>query len=80
MQNGPTNREIMHFMCTYFAFLLVISVHGDFEDIFWHEGVGIKARKGLQSNRNTKIRRIIYSQVHPNLNITDFTGYNGFFD
>ncbi len=45
MRNGPTNREIMYFMCTYFAFLLVISVHGDFEDIFWQEGVGIKARK-----------------------------------
>ncbi len=78
MQNGPTNFEITHFMCTYFAFLLVISVHGDFEDIFWQEGVGIEARKGLQSNRNTKTRRIIYPQLHPNLDITDFIGHNGF--
>ena len=43
--------------------------YGDFEDIFWQEGVGIKA-----------LRRIPYSQVCPNLDITAFTGCNGFFE
>ncbi len=79
--NQSRDNVLYVFMCTYFAFLLVISVHGDFEDVFWKEGVEIKARKGLQSNCNTKIRRmIIYSQLHPNLAITDVTGYNRFFD
>ena len=80
MQNGPTDREIMHFMYIYYAFWLGISVHGDFEVIFSQEGVGIKAREGLQSTHDTKIRRVPYSQVFPNLDITDFTGYNGFFE
>ena len=53
-------------------------MHSDFEDIFWQEGVGIEAREGLQSNHDTKIRRVPYSQVFPNLGITGFTGYNGY--
>ena len=80
MQNGPTDREIMHFMYIYYAFLLGISVHGHFEVIFSQEGVGIKAREGLQWNHDTKIRRVPYSQFLPNPVITDFTGYNGFFE
>jgi hypothetical protein len=79
MQNGPTDREIMHFKYIFFAFWLGISVYGDFEVIFLQEGVGIKAREGLQSNRNTKIRREPYSHVSPNLYITDFTGYTDYF-
>ena len=78
MQNGPTDREIMLFVYIYYAFLLGISVHGHFEVIFSQEWVGIKARKGLQWNHDTKIRRVPYSQVFPNLDITDFTGYNGY--
>ena len=80
MQNGPTDREIMHFKYIFFAFWLGISVHGDFEVIFSQEGVGIKAREGLQSNHDTKIRRVPYSQaqVFPNLDINDFTGNNGY--
>ncbi len=37
------------------------------------EGVslGIKARGGSERNRNTKIDRIAYCKVHPDLNITD---------
>ena len=58
MLNGPTDREIMHLKYIFCAFWLGISVHGDFEVIFPQEGVGIKVRKGLQSNRNTKIRRV----------------------
>ena len=44
--------------------------YGDFEDIFWQEGVGIKAYT----------QDTIFSQVCPNLDITAFTGYNGFFE
>ena len=64
----------------HFGWGFRISVHGDFEVIFSQEGVGIKAREGLQLNHDTKIRRVPYSQVFPNLDITDFTGYNGFFE
>ncbi len=50
----------------------MISVHGDFEDHFLVEGVGVKAREGLQSTRNTKICRLLHAQVYPELVITDF--------
>ncbi len=56
----------------------MISVHGDFEDHFLVEGVGFKARGGLQSTRNTKICRLLHAQVYPELIITDFTGWNVF--
>ncbi len=35
------------------------------------EGVGIKARGGLEWNRHTKLGRIAYLRVHPDLYITD---------
>ena len=44
----------MHFICTFFVFLLGMLVHGQFVRIKRQEGVEIKARRGLQSNRNTK--------------------------
>ena len=34
----------------------------------------------MQWNHDTKIRRVPYSQFLPNPVITDFTGYNGFFE
>ena len=49
----------------------MISEHGHFVGMDRHEGVGIKARGGLESNRNTKIRRIAYCQVYSDLNITE---------
>ncbi len=58
MQNSPTIREIMHFMCTYFTFLLVISVTWGLRMYFLIEG-------GLQSKYNTKIREVPHSQVYP---------------
>ena len=72
MQNGPTDREIMHFKYIFFAFWLGISVYGDFEVIFLQEGVGIKAREGLQSNRNTKRGSKAYCLVYLDLNITAY--------
>ncbi len=42
-----------------------------FVDLIVQEGVRIKARGGLQLNRNTKIGRIAYCKVHPDQNITD---------
>ena len=77
-QQNRAKKKLLGSKIEIFAFLLVISVHGDFEDIFLVEGVGVKAREGLQSTRNTKICRLQHSQVYPELIITDFTGYNGF--
>ncbi len=54
-----------------FAFLLVIWVPDHFGCIDKQEGVGIKARGGLECYRNKKIGRIAYCKVHPDLNITD---------
>ena len=39
-----------------------------FGDLKRHEGVGMKAQRWLQYNRNTKIGRIGCSQVFVNLN------------
>ncbi len=50
--------------------LLGISIHGNFGGKKRQEGVGIKARRGLQSNRNKKIGRIPYAQVYPDLIMT----------
>ncbi len=46
-------------------------MHGHFVRIKLPEGVGIKARECMQSNRNTKLRRIPCSQVYPELIIMD---------
>jgi hypothetical protein len=53
-------------------------VHGDFEEMFLEEGVGMKALEGFQSICNKKIRRIQYSQVYPDLIVTDIKGNTGF--
>jgi hypothetical protein len=53
------------------AFWLGMLVHGDFEKMFLEQEVGIKAWEGLQSICNNKIRRIPYSQVYPDLIVTD---------
>jgi hypothetical protein len=42
-----------------------------------HEEIGIRTRRGLQSNRNTKIGKIPYSQVYPNFIITDIKENTG---
>ena len=70
MQNGLSNREIMHFICTFIAILLGISVHGQFLRMKRQEGVQIKAHGWLQSNRNTKIGKKASSPVYPDLYIT----------
>ncbi len=62
----------------YLILYRILCIITHFEVVFSQEGVGIKAREGLQLNYDTKIRRVPYSQVFPNLDITDFTGYNGF--
>ena len=51
--------------------MLVIWVPDHFGWIDEQEVVGIKAREGLEWNRHTKIGRIAYCKVHPDLNITD---------
>ncbi len=75
VQQNRAKKKLLGSKIEIFAFLLVISVHGDFEDIFLVEGVGVKAREGLQSTRNTKICRLRHSQVYPKL--TSY--YNGFY-
>ncbi len=51
--------------------MLVIWGPDHFGCIDEQEGVGLKARGGLERNRNRKIGRIAYCKVHPDLNITD---------
>ncbi len=79
MQNGLSNREIMHFICTFIAILLGISVHGHFLRMKRQEGVQIKAQGWLHSNRNTKIDKIVSSQVYSDLYLTDIKGKTGKF-
>ncbi len=62
------------------GFWLGISVHGHFVGIKRHEGVGIKARGGLQSIRNTQIRTIPYFEVSPDIFITDMKKTTGIFE
>jgi hypothetical protein len=49
----------------------VIWVPDHFGCIDDQEGVGIKARGGLEWNRYTNVGRIAYLRVLPDLNITD---------
>jgi hypothetical protein len=64
-------------MCDLFfsagCWLLGILVQGHFVDI------GIKAQGGLQSICNTMIRKILYSQVYPEIVITDIKKIPVFF-
>ena len=53
-------------------------MHGDFEEMFLEEGVGMKAWEGFQSIWNKNIRRIQYSQVYPDLIVTDIKGNTDF--
>jgi hypothetical protein len=71
VQNDPAKKKLLGSKVEFFAFLLGISVQGHFVDIKRREGVGIRARGGLQSICNTKIHKILYSQVYPDLNVMD---------
>ncbi len=51
--------------------MLVIWVPDYFGCIDEQEVVGIRAREWLEWNRHTKIGRIAYSKMNPDLNITD---------
>ena len=60
VQNDPAKKKLWGSKVDEIGFLLVFSVHGDFEEFSLQEGVGIKTREGFQSNRNTKIGKVAY--------------------
>jgi hypothetical protein len=75
----PTSRSrdisiLVPTLWSKFRFLLGISVHGHFVGMKRQEGVWIRTREWLRSNRNMKIGRIAYNQVYPDLYITDCYG------
>ncbi len=74
VQNEPAKKKVIRVQSCDFGILAGKSVQGLFVDLKKHEGVGMKARRWLQSNRNTKIGRIGCSQVFANVNITDYKG------
>ncbi len=70
VQNYPAKKKLQVSKVAEIVILLGIPVHVDIVRINIHEGVWMKAREGLQCNRNTKICRIAYCKVPPDLNIT----------
>ena len=73
VQNDPAKKKLLGSKVEFFAFafLLGISVQGHFRDIKRQDGVEIRKRGGLHSICNTKIRKILYSQVYPDPNVMD---------
>ncbi len=73
VQNDPAKNKLLGSKVEFRAFLLGILVQGLFVvvDIKRPHGVENKAQRGLESIGNTIIRKILYFQVYPDINITD---------